>query len=168
MTALQSSYNQIVSPLSDQSFTPPPIDTGEDVLYYPTGSKNDQPETARVYKAKPNSRSVDLILFGAVNTRKHAVHHIDDPLIKLNHIVEAQGGWDYPASRKVHNEMAAGYNTLVEENARLKEQIADLVKLRPLFDEMSARLNKVFGRLEIVEGFVQSGGFEDVEKKTRK
>lgn len=123
----------IVSPLGDETYTPPEVEVGDSVLWYPTGRKSDTPCSAQVFKAPKGWRGIELLVLlpGEIKHPKQ-VHHVDDPILKVNPIIERKGAWG-------HSGASLAAATIRSQAARI-DDLADRVNMLEKYMESGSKL----------------------------
>ena len=95
------------------AFTMPKPSMGQNVTWYPSGSKSSQCEVCRVIRVGKHA----LMLERISGTCVESVRHVDDPKLKLRAEQRESGAWDFTDYDKA---MAADRSRLVDLEARVK------------------------------------------------
>ena len=117
---IQKSAKQKTEELA-RTFVMPPVDPGDEVLWFPLADRNKPPHIA-VVRANYHQQ-IEVTTRGPVGQEYDSVRHVDDPKLILNTNYRKFGAWDYTdgAKAKMKKEKA-----LDERLTKLEKAVEEL------------------------------------------
>ena len=94
---IQKSAKQKTEDLA-RTFVMPPVDPGDEVLWFPLADRNKPPHIA-VVRANYHQQ-IEVTTRGPVGQEYDSVRHVDDPKLILNTNYRKFGAWDYTDGAK--------------------------------------------------------------------
>ena len=94
---IQKSAKQKTEELA-RTFVMPPVDPGDEVLWFPLADRNKPPHIA-VVRANYHQQ-IEVTTRGPVGQEYDSVRHVDDPKLILNTNYRKFGAWDYTDGAK--------------------------------------------------------------------
>ena len=120
---IQKSAKQKTEELA-RTFVMPPVDPGDEVLWFPLADRNKPPHIA-VVRANYHQQ-IEVTTRGPVGQEYDSVRHVDDPKLILNTNYRKFGAWDYTDGTKAK----------MKKEKDLDER---LTKLEKAVEELSGR-----------------------------
>ena len=120
---IQKSAKQKTEDLA-RTFVMPPVDPGDEVLWFPLADRNKPPHIA-VVRANYHQQ-IEVTTRGPVGQEYDSVRHVDDPKLILNTNYRKFGAWDYTDGAKAK----------MKKEKDLDER---LTKLEKAVEELSGR-----------------------------
>ena len=120
---IQKSAKQKTEELA-RTFVMPPVDPGDEVLWFPLADRNKPPHIA-VVRANYHQQ-IEVTTRGPVGQEYDSVRHVDDPKLILNTNYRKFGAWDYTDGAKAK----------MKKEKDLDER---LTKLEKAVEELSGR-----------------------------
>lgn len=112
-----------------EPFDMPTVTLGETVIYWPGGVRETgRAEVGDVIGVSPTGRSVNLRL--ARGESKYGVRHINDPRLKENDEMRAEGSWEFTEQHLLISQMK-------DDIESLKKAVSELTQ--PPFDASSKK-----------------------------
>jgi hypothetical protein len=121
---IQKSAKQKTEDLA-REFVMPPVDPGDEVLWFPIADRNKPPHIA-VVRANYHQQ-IEVTTRGPVGQEYDSVRHVDDPKLILNPNYRKFGAWDYTDGAKAKMKKE---KDLDDRIARLEKAVEELSSSR--------------------------------------
>ena len=122
---IQKSAKQKTEELA-RTFVMPPVDPGDEVLWFPLADRNKPPHIA-VVRANYHQQ-IEVTTRGPVGQEYDSVRHVDDPKLILNTNYRKFGAWDYTDGAKAKMKKD---KDLDERLTKLEKAVEELSGKRP-------------------------------------